>query len=264
MKPNDITHGIIGAAIDVHRELGPGQDEALYEDAMEVALANRHLKFRRQSALPIVYRGVELECQLRPDFVVEETVVVECKSADLVHSIFGAQVRTYQRLGHWPLGLLLNFNVPVLKEGISRFIVDTTEFRGGGDLSSELQPARDPSNEIQTVIDAGIAVHRQLGTGLLHSVYATCLQHELTLAGLEFHVGCRVQVAFEGATLRHRAQLELVVSGRLLVATRAVLRLLPVDEAQVRSQMRLGNLGMALLLNFHAQRLVDDLKRFGE
>ena len=102
MKPNEITHQIIGAAIDVHRELGPGQDEVLYEDAMEIALHARSLQIRRQAPLPVYYRAVKLDCGFRPDFVVEDMVVVEGKAVEAGHPVFDAQVRTYQRLGGWP------------------------------------------------------------------------------------------------------------------------------------------------------------------
>src|SRR6185436_19133478 len=139
MKPNDITRQIIGASIDVHREVGPGQDEVLYEDGMEFALESRGLRFRRQPPLPVHYKGVKLDCGFRPDFVVDETVVAECKAVELIHPVFDAQVRTYQRLGGWPLGLLLNFNVPVMKEGISRFIVNAAEFRNTQGLSAEFE-----------------------------------------------------------------------------------------------------------------------------
>ncbi|MGH7969032.1 MAG: GxxExxY protein [Limisphaerales bacterium] len=108
-----------------------------------------------------------------------------------------------------------------------------------------------------------IEVHRHLGAGLLHSVYCACLRHELTLAGLAFEAGRRLEVRFEGAALGHAAELDLIVGGQVLLAARSVPKLLPIHEAQVRSQMRLGDLPTALLLNFHARRLVDELKRFG-
>lgn len=263
MKPNDITHEIIGAAIDVHRELGPGQDEVLYEDAMELALQSRKLRFHRQSPLPVHYKGVKLDCGFRPDFVVEETVVAECKSAELMHPVFDAQVRTYQRLGGWRLGLLLNFNVPVMKDGVARFIVDASEFRSEGSFSTEMGRTQRGTDLIEAIIGAAIEVHRYLGPGLLCSVYDACLHQELTFADLQFETGRRVDAMFQGAKLSHPGEIDLVVAGQVLVAAMAVPNLQPVHEAQVRSQMRLGNLPVALLLNFHAKRLVDDLKRFG-
>ncbi len=263
MKPNDITHEIIGAAIDVHRELGPGQDEILYEDAMELALQSRKLRVHRQSPLPVHYKGVKLDCGFRPDFVVEDTVVAECKSVELMHPVFDAQVRTYQRLGGWPLGLLLNFNVPVMKDGIARFVVDASEFRAEGSFSAEMGKTQRGTDLIESIIAAAIEVHRDLGPGLLHSVYAACLRHELALSELAFATGLKVEARFQNATLAHPAELDLVVADQILVAALSVPQVLPVHEAQVRSQMRLGNLPVALVLNFHAKRLIDDLKRFG-
>jgi GxxExxY protein len=262
MKPNDVTREIIGAAIDVHRELGPGQDEVLYEDALEVALHPRKLRFRRQPALPVQYKGVRLDCGFRPDFVVEELVVVEGKAVEAVHPVFEAQVRTYQRVGGWPLGLLLNFEVPVMRDGVQRFIVDSHEFRTPAGLPDENKPQK-RADLVENIIGAAIEVHRHLGPGLLHSVYSACLQHELALAGLPFEAGRKVDAVFQGKRLGHPAQLDLVVAGQVLVSARSVRESLPVHEAQVQSQMRLGNLPAALLFNFHSRRLVDELKRFG-
>jgi GxxExxY protein len=263
MKPNDITREIIGAAIDVHRELGPGQDEVLHEDAMEVAFHSRKLRFRRQPPLPVHYKEVKLDCGFRPDFVVEDTVVAESKAVELVHPVFAAQVRTYQRLGGWPLGLLLNFNVPVMKEGISRFIVNAAEFRGAPDSSTEVGRLQRKDDLLGAIIGAAIAVHRILGAGLLNSVYSACLQHELSLAGLKFETGRRADVFFQETRLGHPGELGLVVAGRALVSVLSVPKVLPVHEAQARSAMRLGGLPAGLILNFHAKRLADDLKRIG-
>ena len=263
MKPNDITHAVIGAAIDVHRAIGPGQDEVLYEDALEVALRGRGIRFQRQKPLPVHYRGVKLDCGFRPDFVVEETVVAEGKAVELMHPVFAAQVRTYQRLGGWPLGLLLNFNVPVMKEGVARYIVNTNEFGQEEECSAEIRRTQRAGDLTETIIGAAIEVHRHLGPGLLHSVYSACLRHELTLIELTFETGRRQVVTFQGAKLGHAGELDLIVADRVLVAARSVPELLPLHEAQVRSQMHLANLPAALLLNFHARRLIDDLKRFG-
>ena len=263
MKPNEITHQIIGAAIDVHRELGPGQDEVLYEDAMEVAMRHRKLSFHRQPGLPVHYKGIKLDCGFRPDFVVEDMVVVEGKAVEAGHPVFDAQVRTYQRLGGWPLGLLLNFNVPVMKNGVSRFIVDATEFRKEKTVSTEFERTQSKDDLIEAIIGAAIEVHRYLGPGLLNSVYQACLRHELSLAGLKFEGKRRVGVVFQGSTLGHPAELDLVVEGVILISVLSVHKLLPVHEAQTRSQMRLGGLAVGLLLNFHAPRLADEIRRFG-
>lgn len=262
---NDLSRRVIGAAIDVHRELGPGHDEILYEDALAVALAGRSLPFQRQQSLPILYRGCRLESGFRTDFVVGNELVVEVKSAESMHPVFGAQVRTYQRLGGWRLGLLFNFNVPLLTEGIERFIIDPVDFRPH-ELTSK--PSRLPVGDFSLPLDAAgsviqfaLNIHRILGPGLLNSVYSDCLRHDLLSHGVEFVQRQPLAVQFGGQTLRHSAQLELGVSGRVAVLVLTVPRLLKLHEARLRSQMRLASLPEGVLINFHSDRLADGLRR---
>ena len=113
---NQITEKIIGAAIEVHRELGPGLLESAYETCLSFELAERGLDIDRQKPLPIVYKGTRL------DLLVENLVIVEIKSVDHLDSIHQAQLLSYLRLSGCKLGLLNNFNVQVLKNGIKRMI----------------------------------------------------------------------------------------------------------------------------------------------
>lgn len=125
MIPSDLTTltgTIIGAAISVHRELGPGLLESTYEACLRHELEQRGLRTERQKALPVRYKGVELDCGYRLDLVVESNIIVELKAAKSVDEIDKAQVLSYLKLSGYPLGLLINFNVPVLKQGIKRFI----------------------------------------------------------------------------------------------------------------------------------------------
>ncbi len=122
MENNAITREIIGAAIEVHRALGPGLLESAYEECLCYELDLRHLPFERQLSLPVEYKGIHLDCAYRIDVLVEKLVVVEIKSVDVLLPIHQAQLLTYLRLGNWPLGLLLNFNVPVMRQGIHRMI----------------------------------------------------------------------------------------------------------------------------------------------
>ncbi len=262
-NPNEITYQIIGAAIDVHRELGPGHDEILYEDALEVALRLRAIQTDRQPPLPLYYKAVKLDCGFRPDFVVEKTIVAECKAVELEHPIFGAQLRTYQRLGGWAVGLLLNFNVPMMKDGVSRFIVDPLEFRNQSPLTADFPTAVRRLDIMEGIIAAAIEVHRCLGPGLLNSAYQAALLHELSLAGINFECRCPVRAIFQGVELQHSAELDLVVEQAVLVTAVSVQEVQPIHEAKTRSQMRLGNIPAGLLLNFHAQRLLDDVRQFG-
>lgn len=124
MTDNELTHEIIGAAIEVHRTLGPGLLESAYEECTARELTLRGLPFERQKPLPIVYKDVKLECGYRVDLLVERRVIVELKSAEALAPVHEAIVLTYLRLSGVRIGLLINFNVAVLKDGIKRFILD--------------------------------------------------------------------------------------------------------------------------------------------
>ena len=107
----------------MHRALGPGLLESAYEECLARELTLRDVPFLRQVALPVEYKGLKLDCAYRIDLLVRSQVVVEIKSAVAIDPIHEAQLLTYMRLGAWSLGLLINFNVPVLKTGIRRFIL---------------------------------------------------------------------------------------------------------------------------------------------
>ena len=119
-----ITEGIIGAAIEVHRDLGPGLLESAYETCLAFELVERGLKVEQQKPLPVVYREVKLDCGYRLDLLVEEAVIVEVKAVDRLAPIHKAQLLSYLRLSGCKVGLLINFNVKVLKDGIRRVVND--------------------------------------------------------------------------------------------------------------------------------------------
>jgi GxxExxY protein len=119
---NAITEMIIGAAIQVHRVLGPGLLESAYQACLAYELAKRGLAVEQQKPLPLVYEQVKLECGYRMDLLVEHSVVVEVKSVEALAPIHEAQTLSYLRLSGCQLALLINFNVTVLKDGIRRFI----------------------------------------------------------------------------------------------------------------------------------------------
>src|SRR5690349_16637950 len=127
MTDNEITREIIGAAIEVHRLLGPGLLESAYEECLVRELALRKLNVERQKPIPIVYKDMKLECGYRIDLLVESRIIVELKSVEALAPIHEAIILTYIRLSERRLGLLINFNVTVLKDGIKRYI-----FWGGG------------------------------------------------------------------------------------------------------------------------------------
>ena len=118
---NKITDIIIGAAIEVHRALGPGLLESAYESCMVFEIVDRHrLKVKQQKPLQVIYRGVSLDCGYRLDLFVSDMVIVELKSVDKLLPIHEAQMLSYLKLSGCKVGLLINFNVKVLKDGIKR------------------------------------------------------------------------------------------------------------------------------------------------
>jgi GxxExxY protein len=118
-----LTHSIIGAAIEVHRQLGPGLLESAYEECFCFELQSRRLSFESQKPIPVIYKSVKLESGYRLDLLVENKVNVELKSVENLGPIHEAIILTYLRLAGHSLGLLINFNVPILKEGIRRYIL---------------------------------------------------------------------------------------------------------------------------------------------
>ena len=127
MQINDVTREVIGAAMVVHRALGPGLLESAYEECLCYELGLRALHFERQKALPVIFKEVRLDCGYRLDFLVSNTVVVEVKAVEALLPIHEAQVLTYLKLGGWNVGLLINFNVPALKHGIKRIVLGLEE-----------------------------------------------------------------------------------------------------------------------------------------
>jgi GxxExxY protein len=119
---NQITGAIIGAAIDVHRALGPGLPESAYEACLAYELIQQGFEIEQQEPLPLVYKAVHLDCGYRLDLLVERAVIVEIKSVDSLAPIHSAQLLSYLKLSGCQVGLLINFNVDILKNGIRRIV----------------------------------------------------------------------------------------------------------------------------------------------
>lgn len=122
MNENDISKIIIGCAIDVHKQLGPGLLESAYQECLYYELVKAGLKVEKEKPMPIVYKDVKLDHGYRIDLLVEDKVVIELKTVEVLNDVHTAQVLTYLRLGNYKLGLLLNFHVSILKNGIKRLI----------------------------------------------------------------------------------------------------------------------------------------------
>jgi GxxExxY protein len=117
---NEISGKIVGAAIEVHRALGSGLLESVYEDCMAIELQLQGLNIERQKSVPLIYKGHKLPTDLRLDLVVENKVIIELKAVNTMQPVFEAQLLTYLRLTDLRLGRLINFNVPVVKDDIKR------------------------------------------------------------------------------------------------------------------------------------------------
>jgi GxxExxY protein len=117
---NELSGKVIGLCIEIHRELGPGLLESAYEECLAYELSKARIRFERQRPLPVRYKEVQLDCGYRLDFVVEDELILELKATSESHPIYEAQLLTYLKLDKKPLGLLINFNVPTLKQGVKR------------------------------------------------------------------------------------------------------------------------------------------------
>jgi len=124
---NELTEAIIGAAMEVHRALGPGLLESTYEMCVCRELPIRGIPFERQVPIPVEYKGVKLGCGYRADLVVDRLILVEIKAIDSLLPIHDAQLLSYLKLGGWKIGLLINFNVELLKNGLRRRVLGLVE-----------------------------------------------------------------------------------------------------------------------------------------
>jgi len=127
MDINQLSNVVIGAAIDVHKILGPGLLESAYETCLCHELGLRGIEYQKQLKLPVEYKDVLLDCGYRLDVLVEDKIVIELKSVEKILPIHDAQLLTYLKLGSWPLGIIFNFNVPLLRDGIKRKVLNLIE-----------------------------------------------------------------------------------------------------------------------------------------
>jgi GxxExxY protein len=137
MAIDELTFAIIGAAMKVHRALGPGLLESAYEACLAHELEQLGLRLERQKPIPVAYEGVKLYCGFRADLLVEGQIVVECKAKETLHPIDGAQALSHLRLLNVQVGLLINFHVLDLKEGIKRFVNRYQECNANQEISAD-------------------------------------------------------------------------------------------------------------------------------
>lgn len=119
----ELTEKVLGAAISVHRQLGPGLLENAYKFALMHELNERKIKYQTEIPIPMIYKGQKLDCGYRADLLVEDSLIVELKAAEHMHNLFKAQLMTYLRLSERKVGLLINFNTELLKNGVIRLVI---------------------------------------------------------------------------------------------------------------------------------------------
>jgi GxxExxY protein len=123
MEFEDLSHRVIGCALEVHRALGPGLLESTYEQCLAYELSQAGIPFKLQHPIPVTYKGILLDCGYRVDVLVDDRLILELKSVDKLLPIYEAQLLTYMKLARVSLGLLMNFNVITLKEGLKRMVL---------------------------------------------------------------------------------------------------------------------------------------------
>lgn len=123
MEFDKLSNKVIGCAIEVHRALGPGLLESTYEQCLARELSMQNISFELQSALPVLYKGLRLDCGYRVDLLIEKQLIIELKTVEKLLPIHEAQILTYMKLANISIGLLINFNAVLLKDGIKRFVL---------------------------------------------------------------------------------------------------------------------------------------------
>lgn len=254
----EVTKRVIGAAITVHRTLGPGLEEADYERALHLELLALGIEHYCQVPLPLVYNDVKLDCGYRVDLLIPQKVLLELKVAEKPHPVHQAQLLTYLKLSGMPLGLLMNFNVLMLRDGI---------LRRANTLPSEtrtLAPLATPGgfDELsQEVVAAALTVQLTLGRGLLRSAYEACLAYELSLRGIKTQRGMHASFHYREQLISSNKTIPLLVEDRLMVACHCVSDLDPLHLARDRSLLRAVRVETGLSINFHAHSLAADIRR---
>jgi GxxExxY protein len=252
-----ITRLVIGAAVTVHKLLGPGLEEADYEKALQLELQELGIEHVCQVPLPLVYKGFQLDCGYRMDLVVAGRLLLELKAIEKLHPIHEAQLLTYLQLSALPLGLLLNFNVLMLRDGIVRR-AQTHSKASWCDSEGRSHGVDDLSGKI---VAAAVEVRRWLGPGLLRSAYENCLVHELRLQGVPVAQAIPAQVMYRGQSIPSHKPLPLVINGELLVSCHCANDLSPLALARDRSLLRAAGVPVGLSINFHAPYLSAGVRR---
>ena len=259
-EDNQLSGSVIGAAIDVHRQLGPNLDEIGDEEALARKLTTLGIANRRQVPLPLTYKGVRLDCGYRIDIVVEDRLPLELKAVAVILGVHEAQLLTYQRVGCFPLGLLINFNVALLKQGIVRK-AETRIWVPPEQSAVEIDSLRafDPASA--AVVLAAIEVHRHIGPGMLSSSYLACLCHELSTRRIAFEKEKQLPILFDSEPLSAHAEVPLVIAGQVPVFPISAESIDPIHTSTALARLRQGGWKQGLILNFNSETMVSGIKR---
>lgn len=258
---SDLTARVIAAAIAVHRELGPGLDEADYERALHLELLAMGIGHAFQVPLPLIYKGTKLDCGYRMDLVVAERLLLELKAVEKLHPLHEAQLLTYLRLSQLKLGLLMNFGSLVLRDGIMRRANSVVHSRG----PRRPQPAGNSMDALSyEVIDAALEVQHVLGSGLLRSTYQAALAHELRLRGLKVEQWQVANLTYRGQSIPTEKEIPMVVEGQLMIACVCAEALEPVHLARQRSLLKASSVEAGLCFNFHAGSIAAEIRRISK
>ncbi len=253
-----LSGALIGAAISVHRQLGPGADEAAYEEALSVRLTGLGISHECQMPVPLAYKGFQLECGFRLDVLVDGRLPVELKAVDAILPVHEAQLLTYLRLLQRPLGLLVNFEVAILREGIRRRVL--TRPRKPSHSTEVYRCERfDPLSA--ELLRAATEVRRELGSGLLRSAYEECLCHELDRLRIPFVRRRLLPLHFDGMELTRSVEVPLLVANQLPVFCLSATTLTKLHESRLLARLRQGKWPCGFLLNFSAPTLAQGIRR---
>lgn len=253
-----LTGRVIAAAIAVHREFGPGLDERDYEQALHLELLAAGIRHECQVPLPLLYKGVQLDCGFRMDLVVEEKLLLELKAVLELHPLHEAQLLTYLRLSGMTLGLLMNFGSLILRDGIIRRANSVTRRPRSYEPVSSDAGFDGLSHEI---IAAALEVQAVLGSGLLRSAYEACLAHELQLRGLSVEQRLPANLLYRERLIPSSKEIPMVVNGEMMVSCFCVKKLEPIHLASQRSLLKAARHETGLCLNFHAPTMAAEVRR---
>lgn len=287
---NKITETIIGVAIDIHRAFGSGLLESAYEACMVYDFIQAGMTVEQQKPLPVVYRGVTLECGYRLDLLIENEVIVEIKAVEKLLPIHNAQLLSYLKLAGCKVGLLMNFNVEMLKDGIQRVVNHFPESSAASASSAVTNPkAKLPVERLslkkscsftaenaevaemdqeerlikitETIIGVTIDIHRALGSGLLESAYEACMVYDITQAGLSVEQQIPIPVKYREVKIECGYWLDLLVDKEVIVEIKSIEKFLPIHKARLMSHLKLAGCKVGLLINFNVEILKDGIQR---